>query len=283
MRNTITPARNSPPPVLINDMLNTNVIFAPMRYFWKRQFAPTATRGQRLFDFFFGVVTPWICVFLDPTVFRTEFGNGTAILAKFQIFSYTEIAFATAALAYFLFARRSSPVLAGFFFVGALFSFAVGVAILPLAVVALIIFIGALGLTPLVTAFVYLRNGIRAWRHYRSSPANPPSSCARSLSLRHAAAVAVLGAALMIGVPALFQVYVVRTTNSALATIESGSDSDSLRAIGTLKHLRFVFNSDDLAFAYERAQNPARRERLSRAFRALTGKDVHDRLAILRD
>jgi hypothetical protein len=57
-----------------------------------------------------------------------------------------------------------SAPFAGVLFAGGLFSTLIGIAILPLSLFGLLLFIGILGFTPFLTAFVYFRSGVRAMK-----------------------------------------------------------------------------------------------------------------------
>ena len=133
--------------------------------FWQRQFDDTPTRAQCWFDMIFGVVLPVLCFSFDPIVFRGGLINEDGIYAGARFYAYTLSALEMVALCAWLSAAgrggRGPAVLAGVLFAGALFSFVVGVAILPWSAVGLIVLIGALGFVPFLTSLVYMRN---AWR-----------------------------------------------------------------------------------------------------------------------
>jgi hypothetical protein len=57
----------------------------------------------------------------------------------------------------------SAPI-GGILIAGGIFSLAVGVRILPYTLIGLIVLIGAAGFTPFLTAFVYFRSGVRAFK-----------------------------------------------------------------------------------------------------------------------
>ena len=133
--------------------------------FWRRQFDDAPTRAQRRFDVTFGVLMPAACFVFDPIVFKSWSGYGGGIYSEYQPYAYTISAFEVVALCTWLFAPRRAgcrpAALTGVLLAGAVFAFAVGVAILPFSCFGLIVLIGALGFVPFPTAFVYLRN---AWR-----------------------------------------------------------------------------------------------------------------------
>lgn len=138
-----------------------------IRPFWIRQFEPVPTRSQELFDGIFGVILPILCFVADPIVFRGGFFGGP-VLEGYQVLAYLV---STIEIGVFIVWRTfrkqlvtfSAPF-AGVLFAGGLFSAAIGIAILPLSMLALLVVIGILGFTPFLTAFVYFRSGVRAMK-----------------------------------------------------------------------------------------------------------------------
>lgn len=136
--------------------------------FWKRQFQTRITSGQRKFDWWFGVILPVFCVFADPIIFRT-WGAQEGLLWMFRPFAYllsfTSIMAMMAWLIWGKKLRELNAVLAGLFILGSLVSLGVGILLSPLSVIGILVFgIGVFGFIPLFSAFVYLRNGVRAFR-----------------------------------------------------------------------------------------------------------------------
>lgn len=134
--------------------------------FWKRQFQTQFTKKQKIFDWFFGVVLPTACCLFDPMVFKGAMSHNGAILGEYKPFAYL-ISFVSIVLLmlFLLFGRKLgwfNGVLAGLFLVGSAISLMVGIIIFPFSLLGLIILIGILGFTPLLAAFVYFRNSIRA-------------------------------------------------------------------------------------------------------------------------
>ena len=129
--------------------------------FWKRQFLPTPTKKQTQFDWAYGVGIPLICVAADPVVF-----TGHGLLAEYKLFAYTLSATSILGMAAWLLWREKlgwlAAPLGGLFVAGSFVSFVVGVILLPFSLFGLLLVIGFLGFTPLFSALVYLRNGIRA-------------------------------------------------------------------------------------------------------------------------
>ena len=133
--------------------------------FWRRQFDDAPTTAQRRFDVTFGIVMPVLCFYFDPVVFRGGFLNDNGLYPGVRFYAYTISALEMVALCAWLLgagrARRGPALLAGVLLAGAMFSFVVGVLILPYSVFGLIILIGVLGFVPFLTGLVYVRN---AWR-----------------------------------------------------------------------------------------------------------------------
>jgi len=242
--------------------------------FWRRQFQLPATAEQSWFDFCFGIIAPVLCVFFDPAVFRSSGMMGGGMLSYLRLFGYLEIGAGTAALGYYLLTRRGSLLLAGALCGGALFSFLVGLGILPLTILGLLFIVGVFGFTPFASGFVFLRNGFRCWRV--SSPRFPRATARFRV---------VLGSVLFLGVPMGLQLAISNMAHRALTALQSGSEHDFGHALQTLKYLRFASdaNTDEIAFAYQKATDEKRRERLARAYQTLTGRSVEERLAELND
>lgn len=167
--------------------------------FWRRQFGEQVTPKQRRFDILFGFVMPVLCLVFDPIVFREWLSDKPGfLLGSLQFYAYTIIALEMVALAAWLsgVAGRGRPpaALGGVLLAGGLFSFALGVVLLPFSVLGIIFFlVGILGFTPLFTAVVYLRNGWRAANLGRSGD---------DMSWRDAAEFA-LGFVFALGAPAV--------------------------------------------------------------------------------
>jgi hypothetical protein len=240
--------------------------------FWRRQFDPSATTAQRWFDLCVGIIAPLLCAFFDPAVFRSNGIFGGGILNQVRLFGYLEIAMGVAALAYYLVARRASLSLAGVLYAGALFSFLVGLAILPFSILGMFVLIGVFGLTPFFSSFVYLRNGYRCWRELSQH------------STRQASFL-VVGVAfiLTLGMPLALQISASRMANRALVVLQSGSEEDSVRALQTLERMRFAANPDDIVLAYQKTKDEKQRARLAQAFQMLAGRNIEERLVELND
>jgi hypothetical protein len=247
--------------------------------FLSRQFAPGATRGQKIFDAVVGLLLPALCLYFDPIVFRGGVaGLGEPALSRYRLFAYGVIALELAVLALWLFTgerlKEWGGMLGGAMLAGALFALAVGVLILPYTLLGLLILVGVLGFTPFFTAFVYLRNAARALG--TSEP---------YLGAWRRAAALTLGAAISVGAPAYAHLRVERAVARALPELTSGDDA---RAAWAARRLRLAgwlgaTDFDEIARAYESEPDAERKERLARSYRALTGRGVEDRLRVIHD
>ena len=239
--------------------------------FWSRQFRSPATTKQRVFDICFGIVAPVLCVIFDPAVFARSGIWGAGMLYGWRVFGYAEIIIGVALLAYYLFAQRCSRFLAGALLASALFAFAVGVVLLPMSLMGMFILIGVFGLTPFLTAFVFLRNGYRCWRE---STAHQP--------VIRAVVVAVLAGVLVCGIPLALQMSLAALAKRAIAQLQSDSDREFAQAIGLLKRINVGVDQDNIVSLYQHA-DAKHRERLSSAYKEITGRSIEERIAELND
>ncbi|MGI8469982.1 MAG: hypothetical protein ACR2N3_16200 [Pyrinomonadaceae bacterium] len=136
------------------------------KVFWKRQFQIEATNKQKVFDWTFGVILPVACIFFDFAVFKGAFSHHGALLGEYKPFVYMLSFAAVILLMLFLFFGSKlnwlNGIFAGLFAIGAAVSLLIGIVLFPLSLIGLIILIGAIGFTPLLTAFVFARNAIRS-------------------------------------------------------------------------------------------------------------------------
>ena len=257
---------------------STTPLAVPSRrgFLW-RQFSGSATRRQKTFDVLVGILLPVLCLFFDPVVFRGGI-LGPPLLGRLRLFAYAVIALEIAALSLWLAlgerVREWGGMLGGAMLAGAAFSFVTGVTLLPYSIVGLLLLIGVLGFSPFLAAFVCLRNAARtlkasklylgAWR--------------RTLAL-------TLGATLALGAPAFAHLKLTRAVNRAMGELVGGDDARTDAATRTLRLAGWVgaTDFDDLARAYEREGDAARKQRLARVYRELTGQDVEQRLRMLND
>ena len=131
--------------------------------FWRRQFLQRTTKKQNIFDWSYGVAIPLICVAADPIVFTDE-----GLMEAYRPFAHSLSAASILAMAAWLLwgerLRWLAAPLAGFFFAGSGVSLLVAALLFPYSLLGLFFLIGFLGFTPIFSALVFLRNGIRAYR-----------------------------------------------------------------------------------------------------------------------
>jgi len=238
--------------------------------FWRRQFAPIPTVAQDRFDTIFAIVLPILFLVIDPVVFRSPlrlFGPG--YLEEYQLLAYLfcslEIGLFLTWRTFRLPLRRFSAVFAGAFLAGAFFSTVVGIAILPLTLISMLVVIGLLGFTPFVTAFVFLRNGVRAAR-ININAATLPSRIA----------TAVLSGVIAFGVPAVVHAKVEHDISATVATLISGSAPEAAAAAERLERFRFVSRRhlNEIVVAYQIERNVNKRAILNQTYKNLTGDDL---------
>lgn len=245
--------------------------------FWKNQFEPNRTSAQDTFDVVFGLVLPIVCLIVDPLVFKSAPIFGPAILEDYQLFAYLVC---TVEMGFFLVWRTFptkvnafSPLFAGVFLIGACFSMVIGVAMLPITLMALLLLIGLLGLLPFFAAFVYLRNAIRAIKAQRGAP------------ILFRLWLAVMSG-LFIIVPLIFAtVYVERSISASVDTMIYGNKAQAEAAANQLKWFRFIplKQYNRLAQAYGREWDVEKKATLARTYWELTGEDIDLRQRMLSD
>ena len=237
--------------------------------FWKRQFAPIPTPAQDTFDSIFAIVLPILFLVLDPFVFKSPGFLGPAYLEDYQLPAYLfcslEIGLFLTWRTFRLPLRRFSSAFAGAFFAGAIFAMVIGVVILPFSLLGLMFVLGVFGFTPFVTAFVFLRNGVRAARININGAA-----------LLSRLSFAALSAALVIGMPSAVYAKVESDVSSLVNTIVSGNAPEAELAAQRLKSYRFVSRShyDGIVAAYANESNTTKRAMLERTYREITGEEL---------
>jgi hypothetical protein len=237
--------------------------------FWGRQFAPSPTGGQIVFDVAFGIALPLICLVADPIVFR-ESGFGRPLLDGYLMVAGGSMGLGLLSLVAWLSIRNPPSLLAGLLAGGAVFASLLGLVLLPYSLFGLIALIGILGFSPFLTAFVFWRNAVRAFRRGRQGG-----------SMAHVAAV--LGFVLACGVPVAAQMYVDHEVTGAMEMVLSDDAAAAKRGLAVLKRFRAFAQPDRLVLAYESEREPARQAHLAETYRELTGSDIEYRLAILND
>jgi hypothetical protein len=235
----------------------------------RRQFGAEVTSEQNLFDAFFGVVLPILCFVIDPFVFRRFEDSSQGLLERFQLLTFVLVGLEMAALCFWLVARErlGEWVLAmgGVLLAGALFCYAIGILLLPFSVVGLLFVMGALGFTPLLTGFVYLRNGVRAARLARNG---------NSFRMNFFGAL-VFGAVFVFAVSSVVAQSVSRFVSVSVEEVLAGHElpyakTRALRGASWFTDAEF----ESLFDAYTVERDPSRKARLAVAYKELTGLDA---------
>ena len=240
--------------------------------FWAAQFGPNRTPLQDRFDMVFGLVLPILCFMLDPIVFKSYPLLGRALFEDYQLFAYV---MSTVEMGFFLvwrtFPRKVnslSPLFAGVFLLGACFSFVIGVAMLPVTLWALLFVIGLVGLLPFVTAFVYLRNGLRAMK-----------AQANDLPLASRITTAALSGVLVLSSLAVGTVFAESSISASVDTLIYGNGVEAEAAAARLRGVPFIplKHTNRIALACGTEWNPNKKAMLGRVYWELTGDNAERR------
>lgn len=125
------------------------------------------SRSQTLKAVIFGVIMPIICFAFDPIVFRGDIDE-LVMLSAIKGFAYTHAAITISATIMWLVARDrfggANAAFAGIFGISSVVSLAIGIALLPYSLMGMLIVIGFLGFTPLVSAAVMFGMSRHAYR-----------------------------------------------------------------------------------------------------------------------
>jgi hypothetical protein len=232
--------------------------------FWRRQFRQEPTRKQKVFDWAYGVAIPLVCVAADPIVFRQH-----GLLGNYKPFAYLLSAVSILAMAaWLLWGKRLrwliAPV-AGLFIAGSGVSMIVGIILFPFSLVGVLILIGFLGFTPLVSSFVYLRNGVRAL-----------VTSETFLGSRVVWQWALLGAMFALVIP-----YVANSLVSSMVNeIVTGDVYTVRRESARLKYVSGLVDFGPLAARYfqstEEEKGSPRMKALAEAYQELSGKKIEN-------
>ena len=257
------------------------VLFAETRRqrkpFGTRQFAVERTGAQNAFDMIFGVLLPILTLVADPIVFKGDLLGDGPVLVDYQIFAYLISGLEIAVLLlWFSFGRHltafSAPV-GGILLAGGIFSLAIGVRILPYTLIGLIFLIGAAGFTPFLTAFVYLRNGVRA---FKAQDRND------TFGVRFLLAVGAL--VLSLGGPLVASYQLTNMTSAATRDLLFGNPIASQHAFEQLKWLPIPeVERQKFVESYRLERSEERKNLLKKYYSELTGEDLDLKVRIMGD
>src|SRR5262249_28788256 len=152
-------------------------------------------------------------LFFDPVVFRNTQICAGPYLSEYAIFAYLAIGLGAFSLVVWLLAatlrEKMAPLMAGVMLTGALFALGLGIILLPISVLGLLAVIGVVGFIPLLTAFVYWRNGIRALR----------KASAAQAQMSRVLVGLIAGSVLVLAIPTLAQAAVSNVIQQAMPGI----------------------------------------------------------------
>jgi hypothetical protein len=250
----------------------------PTPTFVERQFYHPPTIKQNIFDVALGIIMPVLCFYFDPGILRDGFSGFTMGLPVKQasVFIYILSGLAIPTLALWLWLgprlKRWGGMVGGVLLAGAILSFTIGIVIFPLTFIGLIVLVGVLGFVPFLTAFVYLRNGLRAIEQ-------------ANLTLPRFQLVAsfLLGAMLAIGIPVIAQQKINQMVNESMAQILRDDNEPADEAISRAKYFKWLIDTRPILLAYDKETNSGRKERLAKAYMEIEGEEIEVPLTRLSD
>jgi hypothetical protein len=252
------------PTAMWEALMSTDSATTEQSSFWGKQIPPRPTAGQIAFDLAFGIALPVICLYFDPFVLQADIGE--PLLGRYAVSARVAISLGLLSLSAWMLIRWPPALMAGLLAGGAIFATLLGLVLLPFSIMGLLMFIGVLGFSPFVTAFVFWRNAVAAYRRTHQSRING----------RVLIPVAV-GLALYCAGPCAMQWYVTR----AVEMVKSHHLAEAAQGLSVLKRFGVFANYDLLVFAYRAEKDAERRQRLAEAYKELTGTEIGHRLARL--
>jgi hypothetical protein len=247
----------------------------PKGTFWKRQ--SHASGPQIIYDILFGMVGPILCFVFDLIVFRGGMAGG-ALFPRYQIYVYLFSGLQIVLLGLWLLSgtgyRSLNDAIGGALICGGVFCLGAGLVLLPFSLMGLAFGVGLFGFTPFLNAFVYLRNGARAFHHRR-----------RDLSIATRASALLIACLVVLIVPVILGATIQKAVRSSVDEIISGDPQHAIAAAHRLTPLRFFVGSEceRLVRAYIATNDPARKEFLKDCYQEITGESIEERIRILND
>jgi len=243
--------------------------------FWRRQFAPNITTPQIIFDVILGAIAPVLCFLFDPIAFRGWMM--APLFPEYQTFAYLFSGVQIVILCTWLAARPansiSNQLIAGSLLCGALFCVITGLILAPYSLLGLMFGVGVFGFTPFFTAFVYVRNSVRAVR------SGVRCSVADSGGLMAAAF------AIVFSLPLLLSLSIRAAARDAVNDILQGDSRRADLAAHRLVPLQYLAEAEvnKIVDAYLSEKNEARKAQLKSIYRQITGADIDVRARPFND
>jgi hypothetical protein len=206
-------------------------------------------------------LAPPLLILVDPGLFRRNWQFVEPEFLSWSPLLFLSAAIGVPALAIALGVMRRTParwpraraVLVGLLLGSAACAAAIGGLLLPYALFLIPVLIGLVGLVPLLTAWLLVRNARRL------VPPHP------------ARGWVVAGFLVAAGLPLASGLAVHQWKSDALEASLSGDEPVRARGLDRLGRLRAFVSWEDLQREWKRETDPARKERLAEAFRAVTG------------
>ncbi len=237
-----------------------------------RQPAPSIFR-EPFIAVLLGIILPLACLACDPIIFSG--GVTQPILGPYRMLCYKYIAISMLSLIAWLISRQWPSLFTGLLFGGCAFAMVLGMVMLPISFIGLMIFIGIFGFSPFLTATTF-------WHCAMHAREMAGSGFRRGL--------AVTAFSLFLAVPLVTQAAVWYITDYLLTEVTTGSDQTAEQAIGRLKLLGPLIDTDQLVSRYRRIESGQRvwqqprtgsvlaRERLAQAYKELTVHNIELRM-----
>ncbi len=272
-----------------------------------RQFILPYRPKQIVFDVVVGILLPLFILIIDPIVFKTGWMLDDswwygAILGRIRVFAYTLIGVGFISLLLSLFMQEKLPLpikaaFFGFFVLGANIALAIGFFLLLMTVpmvMAILFSIRDLvtpspedhaifyvilaaffsGLTMIPIAFVYARNSLRAI-----------ILALRDLKWHQLFLSMLIGVILILLIPTLAQLGTEVYVDVLMARLISGTGEIDMQAVQAMKLAfwceRWCYR--DFFDAYQTAEKPEDRARLTEVYFRLTGGDLSEDTMLFED
>jgi hypothetical protein len=86
-----------------------------------------------------------------------------------------------------------------------------------------------------------------------------------------------------IGLPGAVQWAIIEIVKQSIAVILDPNSESIDAPVARIKRLHLVVDTDRIVREYEKETNAARKERLGRAYKEITGEEIETRLRVLND